>query len=124
MPDKGIDIGAAKNVFWGTNEKFSAWGYLRSDGQQGDGKSSELPDEWGQTIGMHLYDRKNTRTADIIMKKTAQVPQWGEDVFVDGKKFVCRGVSLNAENEAFKRLSLTLEAYQNIDGYSGGVDVK
>ena len=73
---------------------------------------------------MHLYDRKNTRTADIIMKKTAQVPQWGEDVSVDGKKFVCRGVSLNAENEAFKRLSLTLEAYQNIDGYSGGVDVK
>ena len=73
---------------------------------------------------MHLYDRKNTRTADIIMKKTAQVQQWGEDVSVDGKKFVCRGVSLNAENEAFKRLSFTLEAYRNIDGYSGGVDVK
>lgn len=123
MSDKGINIGEAENVHWGTNDKFSAWGFLQSDGQQGEASVAELKDEWGQLVGLHVYDKKKTRTAEIVAKKSVSVPQYGEDVTVDGKKYLCRGVSLNGENENFRRLSLTLEAYENVNGYNGGVDV-
>ena len=123
MSDHGTDVGEAANVHWGTNDKFSAWGFLRNDNQQGDGSSAELKDEWDQTIGLHLYDKKKTYTAEITVKKAANIPHYGEDVTVDGKKYICLGVSLIAERGDFRRLSLTLNAYENVNGYNSGVAV-
>lgn len=121
MSDKGTNIGEAFNVSWGVSEKFNAYGFLQSDTQNGEGDVAELKDEVGQVVGMHIYNRRKTRTAEVTCKKNAKVPQFGDDVSVDGKKYLCRGVSVTAQNEQFKRLSLTLEAYENLTGYNDAV---
>ncbi|MBR1607995.1 MAG: hypothetical protein IJ678_00090 [Kiritimatiellae bacterium] len=106
--------GEASNVIWGAGDKFSAYGFLQSLNTQGDGSVSELKNEDGQIVGLTVYDKKNTLTAEITMKASTTPPEFGEIVTIDQKKYICRGVTKTAENENYVKLSLTLESYENV----------
>ncbi|MBR1836790.1 MAG: hypothetical protein IJ783_05840 [Kiritimatiellae bacterium] len=106
--------GEAANCIWGAGTQFSGYGFLSSLGDSRDGSVAELKDENGQLVGLTVYNKKKTLSAEITMKKTQKQPEFGEIVSIDGTKYICRGSTKTAENENYARLSLSLESYQGV----------
>ena len=106
--------GEAQNVIWGAGKEFTAFGFLQSQGTQKDGQVAELKDEDGELRGLSVFNKKNVLTAEITMKKSQRQPEFGEIITIDGKKYICRGSNLQAENENYAKLSLTVENYAGV----------
>ena len=95
------------SVTWGVGSDYSAYGILLSLQKSSEADFSELKNETGDVIGMTVYNKRESVTAEVVKKPSAV----GTIVTIAGTKYLCRSCNVTASNEDRERLSMTLEKY-------------
>ena len=101
-------------VTWGVGDDYSSYGILLSLQSASDADFSELKNEIGNVVGMTIYNKRQSVTAEIIKKPSADAPAVGSVVTISGTKYLCRSCNVTARNEDRERLSMTLEKYDSL----------
>lgn len=74
-----------------------------------------LPDRFGETVGLALYDQKDELTIEIICESGTPEPAIGGELVVDGIEGIVMGVSKKWENKGWKKLSVKATHFNAMD---------
>lgn len=96
---------------WGVPQK-STYGTLRSYSARETAKSSEMPNEEGNTVALTVYDKKTEISLSVYAKQGAEPPKPGDVVTAsDGKKIIVTDASKSWENEGRAQIEMSGTIY-------------
>ena len=102
---------------WGTRQVPGAatYGVVTSFEKISDMMSQNETDEDGAVCRMVMYDERTRIVFCVQASASATVPEIGRHITVDGVSGWIQHAELIEQNQAFKKIRITMEKYKNCD---------